>query len=287
MAKPKRLDPSMSPRAMYGAELRFQREKAGLSQDELGAPLFVSGSFIGQLETSQRRMRPEYAVKIDEILKTDGFFMRNLEAGRKSRYPEHYADAAEYEALAREIREFAPVLIPGLLQTPAYAEAIFRAYNPVAPQEAIDKLLSARLDRANLLDHPTQPLFWAVLDESVLRRSVGGRAAMAEQLRHIAALIRRNRIIIQVLPFREGAHAAMGGSIKLMTFNDAPPMAYVQAAETGRLLDDPPLVARMTLTYDLLGAAALSPDASLALIETAAEEYEHGQQARSDGRDLA
>ncbi|MHC0429657.1 helix-turn-helix domain-containing protein [Streptomyces sp. O3] len=287
MAKPKRLDPSMSPRAMYGAELRFQREKAGLSQDELGVFLFVSGSFIGQLESGERRIQPEYAEKIDETLKTDGFFVRNLEAGRKSRYPEHFADAAEYEALAREIRDFAPMLVPGLLQTPAYARAVFRAYHPVTPEEDIDKLLSARLDRAKLLNHPTQPLFWAVLDESVLRRPVGGPAAMAEQLRHIGALIRHSRIIIQMLPFGEGAHAGMQGSIRLMTFNDAPPMAYVQAQETGRLLDDPPLVTRMTLTYDLLGAAALSPDASLALIETAAEEYEDAHQARSDGRDLA
>ncbi|MET8678950.1 helix-turn-helix transcriptional regulator [Streptomyces sp. NPDC004647] len=275
MPPPKKLDPSSSPRALLGAELRHKRERAGMTQEELGRPMFVSGSFIGQLESGTRRMQPEYARQIDDILKTDGFFARNCEAATKSRYPEHFADVVEFEAMAREIREFAPLLVPGLLQTEAYARAIFRAAHPVAPQESIEAFVCARLDRARLFDHPTTPLFWAVLDECVLRRPVGGPTAMAEQLRHIAALIQGNRIIVQVLLYAEGAHAAMQGSIKLMTFDDAPPMTYNQSIEAGRLLDDPALVAQCRLLYDLVGAAALSPEASLALIESVAEEYAH------------
>ncbi|MGW3275560.1 helix-turn-helix domain-containing protein, partial [Streptomyces kronopolitis] len=80
MPGPKPLDPSSSPRAMLGAELRHKREEAGLTQEELGRHLFVSGSFIGQLEAGTRRMQMEYAVKIDEVLGTDGYFTRNCEA---------------------------------------------------------------------------------------------------------------------------------------------------------------------------------------------------------------
>lgn len=87
MPGPKPLDPSSSPRAMLGAELRHKREEAGLTQEELGRPLFVSGSFIGQLEAGARRMQMEYAVKMDEILETDGYFARNCEAATKSKYP--------------------------------------------------------------------------------------------------------------------------------------------------------------------------------------------------------
>ncbi|MGW1870486.1 helix-turn-helix domain-containing protein [Streptomyces mauvecolor] len=278
MPGPKDLDPSSSPRAFLGAELRFAREKSGLTQDELGQPLFVSGSFIGQLESGTRRMHLEYARQIDQILGTEGFFTRNCVAAAKSKYPDHFAEAAEAEAVATTIREYAPLLIPGLLQTEAYARAVFRAYQPTAPEPVIDDLVTARLDRAHLLSDPTTPLMWAVLDEAVLRREVGGRTVMAEALTHVAALALQHRIIVQVLPFSAGAHMALEGSLKLMSFEDAPPLAYLQGLGTGRLQDDPATVTRYELTYDLMGASALSPQHSLALIESVAEDYAHEDQ---------
>lgn len=278
MPGPKPLDPSSSPRAMLGAELRHQREAAGLTQEELGRPLFVSGSFIGQLEAGTRRMQREYAVKIDEILKTDGYFTRNCEAATKSKYPDHFAEAAEAEAIATAIKEYAPQLIPGLLQTKAYAWAVCRAYQPTATEDVIDELVEARLERTHLLDDPTTPLLWAVLDEAVLRRKVGGPAVMAEALRHVAALARKHRIIVQVLPFEAGAHATLNGALKLMAFADAPSLAYLEVLGTGQLEDHPATVARYELSYDLVGATALSPQQSLALIESVAEDYAHEDQ---------
>ncbi|MFF1420781.1 helix-turn-helix domain-containing protein [Streptomyces sp. NPDC058280] len=272
---PKPLDPSASPRAMLGAELRHKRDEAGMSQGELGGPLFVSGSFIGQLEAGIRRMQPEYATHFDQVFQTDGFFLRNCIALKKSKYPDHFAAAAEAEAVATMIKQSALLLIPGLLQTEAYARSVFREYQPTATEEAIDELVSARLDRASLLKDPTTPLVWMVLDEAVLRRVVGGPAVMAEALRHVAKLMRRHRIIAQVLPLGAGAHAAMGGGLKLMAFSDAPPLAYLDGLGTGQLLDDPASVTRYELTYDLLGASSLSPKASLALIESVAEDYAH------------
>ncbi|KAB2973401.1 helix-turn-helix domain-containing protein [Streptomyces sp. SS1-1] len=275
MPGPKDLDPSSSPRALLGAELRHAREKAGLSQEKLGQLLFVSGSFVGQLEAGTRRLQTEQARVLDEVLGTGDFFRRNCRVTAVSRYPEHFAQAAEAEATATEIREYAPLLIPGLLQTPAYAEAVCRAYQPTAPQEAIDRLVSARMERARLLSDPTNPLLWVVLDEGALRRLTGGREVMAEALRHIAALVRRSRVIVQVLPFEAGAHAAMQGALKLMEFEDAPPLVYFEGIGTGRLEDDPSTVRRRRHTYDLLAACALSPRKSLAVLEAMAEDYAH------------
>ncbi|MFF3375628.1 Scr1 family TA system antitoxin-like transcriptional regulator [Streptomyces sp. NPDC002680] len=278
MAGPKDLDPSSSPRAFLGAELRHAREAAGLSQEELGGPLFVSGSFIGQLEAGTRRMMHEYAVQFDRILDTKDFFERNCAALAKSKYPDHFAEAAEAEAIATAIREYAQLLIPGLLQTKAYAEAVFRAYKPLAPDAEIDEDVANRLARARLLNNPTTPLLWSVLDEATLRRVVGSPAVMAEALRHVAALIREHRIIVQVLPFGAGAHASMHGSLKLMEFEDAPPLSFVEAPDMGKLLDDPATVTRHTLLFNLLQATALSPQDSLALIESVAHDYEHGEE---------
>ncbi|MFJ3637719.1 Scr1 family TA system antitoxin-like transcriptional regulator [Streptomyces sp. NPDC090112] len=275
----KSLDPSSSPRALLGAELRVARERAGLSQAELGEPLFVSGSFIGQLEAGTRRMHIEFARQIDEILGTNGFFVRNCGAAAKSKYPDHFAAAAEAEALATAIREYAPQLIPGLLQTEAYAREVFRAGHPTATEEVIDELVVNRLARSALLQEPTTPLFWCVLDEAVLRRVGDSKTVLAEALRHIAKLVRQRRIIVQVLPFGAGMHAAMGGAVKMMAFDDAPPLSYVEGLGTGLLFDDPATVAHHTLTYDLLTANAHSPRESLALIESVAEDYEHDRHA--------
>lgn len=135
---------------MMGAELCHARERVGLSQDELGQPLFVSGSFIGQLEAGTRRMHLEYARQIDDILGTNGFFERNCMALAKSKYPDHFAEAAESEAIAAAIRQYATLPIPGLLQTEAYARAVFRAYRPTTTEDVIDELVAARLERAHL-----------------------------------------------------------------------------------------------------------------------------------------
>lgn len=275
MPGPRKLDPASSPRALLGAELRHRRERAGLSQTELGAPLFVSGSFVGQLESGVRRMQMDQAEKFDEVLGADGFFVRNCAALKASKYPEHFAEAAEAEARAEAIREYAPQLIPGLLQTEAYARTVFREYQPTAVERVIDELVAARLERAQLLTDPTVPMLWVVLDEAVLRRRVGGPEVMADALRHIAGLIRQHRIVTQVLPFAEGAHAALTGPLKLMTFSDAPPLAYVDGLGIGKLEDDPATVQQYELTYDLVTASAVSPTASLALIESVAEDYDH------------
>lgn len=223
-------------------------------------------------------MQPEYAGQIDEILGTDGFFQRNCRVSCKSRYPDHFAEAAEAEAIATTIKEYAPLLIPGLLQTEAYARAVFRAYQPTATEDVIDELVEARLDRAHLLDDPTKPLLWAVLDEAVLRRRVGGAPVMATALRHVAGLARQRRIIVQVMPFEAGAHASLNGSLKLMSFTDAPPLAYLQGLGSGQLQDDPATVTSHELTYDLIRACALSPETSLALISSVAEDYAHEDQ---------
>ncbi|MER7897189.1 helix-turn-helix transcriptional regulator [Streptomyces sp. NPDC096046] len=269
------LDPSSSPRALLGAELRHAREKAGLSQEELGQRLFVSGSFIGQLEAGTRRLQAEYARLLDEELRTGDFFLRNCGAAAKSKYPEHFAEAAEAEARATAIREYASMLIPGLLQTAAYARAVCRAYQPTAPDEEIEKRVAARMERTHILDDPTKPLLWAVIDEFALRRVTGGAQVMAEVLQRIIGLARRSRAIMQVLPFDAGAHPAMQGCVKLMDFDDAPPLAYLEGVGTGRLDDDPATVAEYRFYYEFLAAAALSPEKSLALLEAMAQDYRH------------
>ncbi|QWB25727.1 MULTISPECIES: helix-turn-helix transcriptional regulator [Streptomyces] len=258
----------------FGTELKRRREDAGITQAELGLRVFVSGGYIGQFEQAIRKPQLDVAQRIDGVLQTDGIFERLC---RKliddKRYAEYFARVAELEAQATKICEFAPALVPGLLQTPAYARAVTLAMNPFAPDESIDEKVSGRMERAQILKDATRPVYWAILHENVLRIPVGGPAVMAEQLEHVVALARERTVMVQVLPYTAGAYSVMTGSLKLMEFEDAPPTAYTEAVYSGNLLDDPAVVKRAQSAYDLLRAAALSPEASLDLVESAAEDF--------------
>jgi transcriptional regulator with XRE-family HTH domain len=258
----------------FGTELKRLREEARFTQAALGARVFVSGGYIGQFEQAIRKPQLDVAQRIDETLQTGGFFERMCrKLINSSRYADYFAAAAELEALATKICEFAPTLVPGLLQTAAYARAITVAENPFAADEYIEETVRARMDRAHILKDATRPVHWAILHESVLRIPVGGPAAMAGQLEHMAALARERTILVQVLPYAAGAYPLMGKMLTLMEFEDAPPTAYTEGVFSGNLLDNPAVVKRVQATYDLLRAAALSPEASLSLVESAAEDY--------------
>ncbi|PTM99179.1 helix-turn-helix transcriptional regulator [Streptomyces spinosirectus] len=258
----------------FGTELKRQREDAGLTQAELGARVFVSGAYIGQFEQAIRKPQLDIASRIDGILQTDGIFGRLC---RKliddPRYADYFAKAAELERLAASICEFAPALVPGLLQTAEYARAVTLAMNPFAADEYVDEKVAGRLERQRIIKDAAPPEYWVILHENVLRIPVGGSSVMAAQLEYVARLARERTVLVQVLPYAAGVYSLMNGMLALMEFEDAPPTAYTEAVYSGSLLDDPAVVQRAQSAYDLLRAAALSPEASLTMIESAAEDF--------------
>ncbi|MEV6960001.1 helix-turn-helix transcriptional regulator [Streptomyces sp. NPDC051207] len=268
-------DASTSVPCFYGAELRYRREQAGLTLEQLVEGSFRGISFLSQIERGERGMPLDFARHVDERLGTDGFFERRCEDAAKARrsgIAAHFADVAELEKLTRTIEDWAPILVPGLLQTRAYAEAIARSAMPRASESDIEAVVKARLDRASLFTSEAPPKFWAVLDESVIRRRVLPPAGMAELLGHIAEVIRTTRSIVQIVPQNVPAHPFMMGLTRIMTFFDAPPLVYTEGLHSGQVIDFPALVMEYRESYDLLRAAALPPEASLAMIEAAAEE---------------
>ncbi|GGT17126.1 helix-turn-helix transcriptional regulator [Streptomyces atratus] len=282
MGQRKDIDGSASVPTFYGKELRWKREEAGLTLQQLVEGSFYGLSHLSEIERGQRRMPAELAEHVDRTLDTDGFFQRRCEDVRKAKrrgHASYFERVLEAEKHAETIEEWCPTLIPGLLQTDAYARAVVRAAHPLAPDDEVEEKVTARMARASLFedDHKT-PEYWAILPESLLRQPILPPAQAAEQLERIAALAMRRRIVPQILPWNCGPHPLMLGTAKIMTFPDAPPPVCTEAQYSGDTIDDPALVKQYRKAYDRLRAAALPPEASLALIEQAAEDHRNGKQ---------
>ncbi len=273
-------DASANVPSFYGAELRFKREAAGLTLEQLAEGSFRGVPFLSQIERGERRMPLDLAQHVDQRLGTDGFFARRCEDARKAKqsgHAEYFADVAEMEKYAESIEDWAPMIIPGLLQTRSYANAVVRTSLPWLPPETVEKQVAARLDRAKLWEREERPSFWVVLHESLIRKPLLPSEEMAVQLDHIAQVINRNQGVLQILPETAVAHPFMMGMIRTMTFPDAPPVVYTEGLHSGQLIDYPALVKNYRRSYDLLRAAALPPDASLAMVERTAEDYRNGK----------
>ncbi|MFB7455867.1 helix-turn-helix domain-containing protein [Streptomyces sp. NPDC056188] len=276
MGQRKDIDGSASVPTFYGKELRWKREEAGLTLQQLVDGSFYGPSHLSEIERGERRMPAELAEHVDRVLGTDGFFKRRCEDVRNAKrrgHARYFERVLEAEKHAEAIEEWCPTLIPGLLQTDSYARAVVRATHPLAPDDEVEEKVGARMARGRLFeDNHRTPEYWAILPESLLRQPILPPQQTAEQLEHIAALARRRRIIPQILPWNCGPYPLMLGTAKVMTFADAPPLVYTEAQYSGDTIDDPALVKQYRKAYDRLRAAALPPEASLALIEEAADD---------------
>ncbi|MFG2846533.1 helix-turn-helix domain-containing protein [Kitasatospora sp. NPDC048296] len=267
----------MTPREYYGSELKRLREEfiPRMTQEKLGELVFVSGGYIGQLEQAVRVPPLDLSRRIDKALDTGGQLERLHSLAGFTKFSDYFAHAADHEARALTISEYGGQFVPGVLQTAEYARALFLDAGSRYADEQITQNVAARTDRGRRITAPDGPELWFILDEAVLRRVVGSRRIMAAQLRHMEELVGRRRMVLQIVPFEAGCHG-LSGLVCLMTFDDAPPLAYSESAYAGQLLDDPQTLVKCRRAYDTARATALSARASLAFIQSIAEGYEHG-----------
>ncbi|MFJ9828920.1 helix-turn-helix domain-containing protein [Streptomyces sp. NPDC101160] len=281
MAARKDIDGSASVPQFYGKELRFKREEAGLTLEGLVEGSFYGATYLSEIEHGKRTIPLDLARHVDRLLTTDGFFERCCEDVRKAKQGAHaayFAPIAEAEKRALVIEEWCNVLIPGLLQTAKYARAVIRSTHPRDTPEEAQTKIDARLKRAKLFEGPKRPEYWVILHESLVRNSTLPTVEMADQLDHIADLVRRGCVTVQTLPWNGPTRPFMALPFKFLEFPDEPPLMYTEGPYHGQTIDDPTLVKQYCKAYDRLRAAALPPEASLALIEQAAEDYRHGKQ---------
>ncbi|MEW1686266.1 helix-turn-helix transcriptional regulator [Streptomyces sp. NPDC091265] len=268
MANVQSLDPSASPLNYYGWELRRQREAHGLKQGQLGEIIFCTGSLVGQIETTKKVPTRDFSERVDAALGTDGVFSRLMGLVLRSQLPTWFQPYADMEAKAAYISTYQAQLVYGLLQTESYARAVLATGMP----DDLDGLLAARMERQRILERERPPLAWAVLDEAVLHRPIGGHEVMRAQLVRLLEFTRNRWMRIQVLPFSAGEHASLDGSFTTMRFEDDPDVLYTEDLISGHMTASPDTLREASLRYAHLQAAALSVEDSAALIARVTEE---------------
>jgi len=259
--------------AVFAGELKLARARAGLSQDQLADKVAYSSSLVAMVEGCRRVPSRDFSQRCDEALETGGALTRLHPLVAGEAYPSWFRPFVELEARAVSLRSWQPVLVPGLLQTGDYARAVVRAARPTDPDEQISQLVSARLERQAILARDDPPLLWAVLDETVLRRPVGGRRVIRDQVAHLVAAARQPKIIIQVIPLDVGANAGMTGAFTIAGFTGTTDTVYLETAATGLVADHTDTLQACDFTFDTLRAEAISPSASLELMMKVADSW--------------
>ncbi|MBX7467658.1 helix-turn-helix domain-containing protein [Streptomyces sp. NPDC001251] len=282
MVSARDLDPSASPLDYYGSELRRLRETSGLTQEALGSCIFVTGSLVGQVETTHRVPTRDFSERLDAALGTDGMFSRLVGLVLRSQLPTWFQQYAEMEARAAYISTFQAQVVYGLLQTPGYARALMGVESP----DRADELVAARMERQRILSRENPPPLLVVLDEAVLHRVVGSIEVMRCQLRHLLSYAEHPWVQIQVLPYSAGQHSGMMGSFNLLRFDDNPDVFYAESYGTAHMTANPQVIRERSVGYARLQAAALSVEESAALIARVVEER-YGDRPEADGRPVA
>ena len=258
----------------FAQELRAQRESGGLTQEQLAKLMGYSTSVIAKLETCRTIPSPQHAGQADEALATPGTFRRLRQAMINGTHEPWVRAYLEMEERATVLRWWESLVVPGLLQTEAYAHAMIRAGRPGDSDADIDQLVTARLSRQAIWERqdPPPPMLFVVLGEAVLRQRVGDAEIMRGQLGHLVEAASNPRITIQVLPFAAAAHPGLLGPLLVASFDNDRDAAYLDNALDGQVTERRKQVARVALLYDTLRIEALSPGASTDMMVKVAEE---------------
>lgn len=284
------IDPSASMAALFGARVRRLRTAAGLTQAELGYRTHVVSTRITQIEgASGAKPTLELARALDAALGAEDLLVELWPYVHREAFPDWSRKFMEYAERAVAVRQYAAHVVPGLLQTEDYARAVLSLDALLDSEEQLEERVAARMGRQDRLSSPERPELWVVLDEAVLRRPIGGQAVMRKQLARLLDAAVERHITVQVLPFDQGGHEAMGGSLTILTLPDGSEMAYTEGADYGQLIEEPVNVGRYKVIYDRLRAAALPPVTSLDMIRSTMEGDYRGSNvpSRSERRRLA
>lgn len=268
-------DPSM----VFGKVLKALRERAKLSQNQVAAMVYCSGSLISGIEQGTKRAKLDLVKRLDGALGAGGVLLliwpvthlRGWPVNADGKYAPWFDFIADLEAKATKIHEWEMRYVPGFLQTADYARAVMCSGRPRQlrfgdDEESIERDVTARLDRQGILTRDNLPRAWFIIEESVLHRVIGSPAIMGKQLEHLESMAELNNVIIQIMPLDAVGHSGGEGPMRVLEFADSPPVVYTEGRWSGRVIESGDELAVAMSHLDLIRASALPPSESIAHI---------------------
>lgn len=269
-------------RMVLGRRLQDLREQAGISLEQAGRALDVTHATIRRMEKAEVGLKLPYVEKllttygVTSTEEIGGFLALAREANRPGWWhsfrdvlPDWFSAFVSLEGEAAVIRAYEPHYVPGLLQTPGYARATLRAGLPHAAPEEIDRLVTLRIERQSLVRREKAPLLWFVMDETVLRRPIGGRKVMREQVDALIEVAELPNVRLQIMPFAAGPHPAMYGPFHIFRFQlqEIPDIAYVESLVGGVYFDERDDVSAFLEALDRMCAQAAPAQSTKAILD--------------------
>ncbi|MFD4001601.1 DUF5753 domain-containing protein [Streptomyces rubiginosohelvolus] len=263
MVNRKEVNPDGGPEAAYGARLRREREARGWKQDDLGGRIGYTGRHVSGVELCHKSPTRKFSIAVDVAMNYTGTADSFEREWRKIKHGVLLQGFPEYVALegrAAEIRMFEVGVIPGLLQTREYAEALDNAAvarGVITPEQA-EQRMALLMERQSALLRTAPPMLIAVLDESCIRRPVGGPAVMDAQLQHLVDFAAQSHTMLQIVPFSVGEHRPFNRLVNLLTLQDRSVVSYVESETQGHLDRELSSVIPVVRAYHQLQAVSLS-----------------------------
>jgi transcriptional regulator with XRE-family HTH domain len=274
MPKKRTLTPNASPLHHFGSELRRAREEAGMTLAEFGALVPCDNSTVSRIEAGLIAPDLHLAEVADRAFPfARGWFTRFFKDSANwtdnSAFAAEFRDFAEDELEATALYTFEHAVLPGLLQTEDYARVVLSSY-PGVTAEQVDKRVAARLSRQAVLTSDNPPLMWAVIDEGALHREPDDKTIMHDALLHLAKMAAMPNITVQILP--DAFHIGLQGAFVIAEKSSAAASVFIEDASDGHTTDDVEMIKLLSVRFRYLQTLAMTPAASLELIERITEE---------------
>ncbi len=269
-------------RVLLGAQLRRLRESSGITRADAGYQIRAPAARISRVENGRIGLKERDIADLLAFYRVDDEEERAAVlalAGRANAkgwwaefsgvVPDWFEIYVGLEQAASLIRAYEVQFLPGLLQTADYARSVAILGHPAGPAEQIERRVRLRLMRQGLLDGPDPPDLRVVVDEAALRRPLGGPQVMRAQLEHLIRLSDRPNIVVQIMPFRRGGHAAAGGSFSILRFAepDLPDVVYLEQLTSALYLEKTNDLEHYTRVMDRLSAQAEPQEDTARILE--------------------
>ncbi|MFI9081665.1 Scr1 family TA system antitoxin-like transcriptional regulator [Streptomyces sioyaensis] len=252
----------------FGAVVKAFRERAGLTQEGLALLVRFSPQTVASIEQGRRLPPPDFIERAEEAL--DAFGVLRAAAVHLARKPGIAAWFRQWAALeerAISLYTYECRLIPGLLQTEAYARTLFEHRIPLLTDEQVDFQVAARLERQQLLLNRSSTAFSFIIDEHVFQRRTGGVETTRGLLDHVLERTALRNVEVQIMPLDRGVHAGMNGPVQLLETPDNQWFGYCEGQESGQFISDPKTISTLQMRYAKLRSQALTPDDTLGLLK--------------------